>query len=506
MGNMQKEKVSPTERPRFACILIPSFPLQALLRSNPSFSSKKVCVLDGDIIAFCSSSALASGIRRGMTIAQALSIAKDAVLCNCPPEVISSAQSALLDIAFSFSPLVEPIQNGTVVLDISGTQQRFPSVFGLGASIEAMCKKNLFSSVRVGIADGIKLSIVTARAFEGVSVMFKGHEASHLSKAPIESLAPSQALLAIFKKLGINKVSDLLRLNPKGIGTRLGNEALKLYLLAQGEDNTVFNPITPTTTFEEALRLDYSLEQAEPLIFLLSSVIERLFTRLDGRGFVCSKLVLSLQLEDKGCHVIPLELPRPSNDIKTILQLFKLSLDKNPPPSPVTGFSLQATPAKKTMAQAHLLGPPEPEPSSIDSLIVQIASIVGAENVGYPVCDERKYFSGAFLLAHEPSALPSLSSEASEQSQKPPVIALRKFNPPKEISVLLRDGVPVAIEQGYFKGHIRQCAGPWFMEASWWSNEHRFGAFYDVALGDGRILRLWHDLVEDKWFIEGVYD
>jgi len=506
MDNGQKEKTSPTERPRFACILIPSFPLQALLRSNPSLSQKKVCVLDGDIVAFCSSSALASGIRRGMSIAQALSTAKDAVLCNCPPEVISSAQSALLDIAFSFSPLVEPIQTGTVVLDILGTQKRFPSVFGLGASIEAMCKKNLFSNVRVGIADGVKLSIVTARAFEGVSVMFKGHEASHLSKAPIESLAPSLSLLAIFKKLGIHKVSDLLRLNPKGIGTRLGNEALQLYLLANGQDNTVFNPVTPTMTFEETLRLDYSIEQAEPLIFLLGSVMERLFIRLDGRGFLCSKLVLSLQLENKGCHVIPLELPRPSNDIKTILQLFKLSLDKNPPPSPVIGFSLEATPAKKTISQAHLLGPPEPEPSSIDTLIVKLASIVGAQNVGYPVCDERKYFSGAFFLTHEPSDLPSLSSEGSWQSDKKPIIALRKFNPPKEISVLLRDGVPVAIKEGYFRGHINQCAGPWFMEASWWSNEHRLGAFYDVALGDGRILRLWHDLVEDKWFIDGVYD
>src|SRR5215469_703509 len=110
----------------FACIHIPDFPVQAALLAgdepNTSFTKNAVAVLDGPeslLKVFASNErARQAGIEIGMTKLQA-EACPEVVLHKRVAEQEESAQTALLDCAYSFSPHVESTCGGTVIADLT---------------------------------------------------------------------------------------------------------------------------------------------------------------------------------------------------------------------------------------------------------------------------------------------------------------------------------------------------------------------------------------------------
>ena len=49
-------------------------------------------------------------------------------------------------------------------------------------------------------------------------------------------------------------------------------------------------------------------------------------------------------------------------------------------------------------------------------------------------------------------------------------------------------------------------AGPWRVHGEWWKEAPYRRDYYDVQLSDGGVYRLYYDLYETKWFIDGYYD
>src|SRR5262245_48430992 len=105
----------------FGCIHIPDFPVQAALRAEASmFKADPVAVLDGPEsllkVFACSDRARHAGIEIGMTKLQAEA---------CPGVILhkrvagkeESAQEALVECAYDFSPRVESTCPGTVIVD-----------------------------------------------------------------------------------------------------------------------------------------------------------------------------------------------------------------------------------------------------------------------------------------------------------------------------------------------------------------------------------------------------
>src|SRR5215471_10528697 len=113
----------------FGCIHAPDFLVQAALRRNPaSFLSQAAAILDGPesllkVIA-CNELARAAGVAIGMTKLQAESCS-EVLLENRDREQEDSAQAALLDCGYRFSPRLESTAHGTVILDLTGSGRLF---------------------------------------------------------------------------------------------------------------------------------------------------------------------------------------------------------------------------------------------------------------------------------------------------------------------------------------------------------------------------------------------
>src|SRR2546429_1775948 len=109
----------------FACIFVPDFSVEAVLRAEPELRSQAVAVLEGkpplQKVAGVNEKARRAGVEPGMTKIQ-IEACTELVLRVRSSLQETSAHAALLDCAQSFSPHVEDTAPDTVLLDLSGLE------------------------------------------------------------------------------------------------------------------------------------------------------------------------------------------------------------------------------------------------------------------------------------------------------------------------------------------------------------------------------------------------
>src|SRR6185437_1535458 len=112
----------------FACIFVPDFPVEAILRAEPNLRSHPVVVLEGkpplEKVSAENEEARQAGISTGMTKLQA-ELLEDVILRDRSELQESAAHQALLDCAQSFSPRIEDAAPDTLLLDLSGLDKLF---------------------------------------------------------------------------------------------------------------------------------------------------------------------------------------------------------------------------------------------------------------------------------------------------------------------------------------------------------------------------------------------
>src|SRR5271170_6332255 len=109
----------------FACIFIPDFSAQAILRSEPALRACPVAVLTGrpplEKVMALNERARQAGVEIGTTKSQ-LEAWENLVLRTRSELQETSAHAALLDCAQSFSPEIEDTAPNTVLFNLAGLE------------------------------------------------------------------------------------------------------------------------------------------------------------------------------------------------------------------------------------------------------------------------------------------------------------------------------------------------------------------------------------------------
>src|ERR1700738_480240 len=114
----------------FACVYIPDFLVQAVVRGQPSLEKSALALLSGapplwSVVA-ASPAAFEAGIQLGMTKAQVAQFG-NVQICMRSETQETAAHAALLDAAWCVSPRVEDTAPDTIVLDLQGLASLFGS-------------------------------------------------------------------------------------------------------------------------------------------------------------------------------------------------------------------------------------------------------------------------------------------------------------------------------------------------------------------------------------------
>ena len=532
----------------FACIFVPDFPVEALLRAEPNLRSQALAVLEGkaplQTIFALNEKARHAGVSAGMTKLQ-VEACPDLVLRPRSLLQESAAHAALLDCAQSFSPRVQDAGCDTVLLDLAGLEPLFGPLPKIARDV-ARCASDLGLETNVAVASNPDTAVLAALGFSGVVVIPQGREAEQLGNLPLEVLftgGHDLQTLDVLERWGIRNLRALAALPEIALSERLGQEGIRLQQLARGCSSRSLVPVEPPLVFEETFELEYPLVLLEPLAFLLGRLLDQLCARLGARALATQELNLTLTLEctapdhvGTGAPTRPgraqarqsfhrtLRLPVPLLDPKVFLKLLQLDLSAHPPGAPIVKVHLSAEPVRPRAAQSGLFLPPSPEPEKLELTLARIAGIVGQNKVGSlqlldthrPEAFRMQHFAAdqkqEQAAARKPRASRNDQCEEPQKQNEVAITAMRIFRPPVRATVTLQEGRPARIACPRRKdicGEILWAAGPWRTSGDWWEQEGWARDEWDIALQEAigiTLYRLVRDLLNGQWQVEGYYD
>jgi protein ImuB len=506
----------------FACIFVPDFPVEAILRAEPDLRSQAVAVVEGkpplEKVLAVNEEARRANIWAGMTKLQVENSDEVALRDRSELQEIASHR-ALLDCAQSFSPRVEDFAPDTVLFDLSGLTRLFGPLPKIAREISRRAS-DMGLETNVAVAATLESALLAARGFSGVTVVPEGKEADLLGSLPVDVLFADESdatqnaeLLEIFQSWGIRKFRDLAALPEVDLSERLGQVGPKLHRKACGLGERTLVPCDPPLIFEEALELEFPLVLLEPLAFVLNRMLEQLCARLQARALAAQELQLELTLENGRSQEAAsfrrtLQLPVPMLDARTFLKLLQLDLKSHPPGAPVKKVSLRIEPAKPRPAQDGLFLPSSPEPEKLELTLARINGIVGEGRAGSPALLDT-HRSEAFEIHH---FTPSTAKKVNATKADGLVTALRIFRPPACVRVSYHNGRLSHVysqKNSHINGDVLWSAGPWRSSGDWWEEDAWVRDEWDIALqqpGSIALYRLTHDLVTGRWQLEGTYD
>ena len=512
---------------RYACVLVPEFPLQALLRQRPEWLRNPVAVLDGEPpfqhVCSLNGPARLLGIAAGMTRLDMEMFPGALVL---PRSLVdeASAREALLACAGIFSPLVEDQSNDSsviCVLDIAGTETLFGSPDALG---ENLLKKIQLLNLRASIAisSNFQAAICLARGLAygpkastgkpmAIRLVPRGTEAAALAPLPLSVLDLSPEHAETLFTWGITTLGALAALNPSELIARLGQPGKALHQLARGEFPHLFTAIEAGFTLQEKIELDAPVKLLDSLLFILGVMLDQLIVRAQAHIVALASITLQLELEGGTSHTRTVRPALPNCDRKLWLKLIHLDMQAYPPQAAIVGLTLSAQPGSSSKVQLGLFSPQTPEPMRLDVTLARIRSIVGEGCVGRPVLKDTHRPD---MFRVEPFAVPAVNSASAVEAcpaNNMAKLAMRQLRPAEYVSVTVReDRKPESFVFRDKRYTVERAYGPWSNGGEWWRPTLWSLEQWDLVARaqDAAWLCccMTRDLTQNRWLVEALYD
>ena len=166
----------------YACLFVPDFPVQAVLRAEPELRSQAVAVIIGraplQTVLARNEAARNAGVHPGMSKLE-LDSCGGVTLREQSAAQEAAAHAALLDCAQVFSPRIEDIACDTLLLNVAGLEALFGPLPQLARKIIDRASRLGFA-IQVAIASNPDTAMLAARGFSAITVIPPGKEAAML--------------------------------------------------------------------------------------------------------------------------------------------------------------------------------------------------------------------------------------------------------------------------------------------------------------------------------------
>jgi protein ImuB len=505
---------------RLACVDLPAFPLQLLLRRHPDWSGYPAAVVAEDkpqgLVLWVNEKARKFGVLPGLRYAAAFSLATTLRAGEVAPAESEKAVADLTQRLMRFTPEVEPSteEPGVFWLNGSGLQHLYASPQKWAYAIHQDLRAQALSS---NLAIGFTRfgSYAVAKAKEGITIFRDPAEEEEAArKVSLGRLNIEPKFRDALFKLGIKTVGDLLSLPPGGLRERFGKEAHRLYRMAAGDLWTPLEPRPPDEPARQKYLLDDPEEDTTRLLFLIKQLLHPLLTTLAGRHQALTALWLSLLVDHNGWLKEPLRPAAPTLDAAQILDLVRLRLESLKLAAGVIEIELQAEACAATSEQLRLFTEkPTRDLDAANRALARLRAEFGPEAVVYAKLTDGHLPEARFTW--EPLRRIKLPQNVLNDwndwnhwngwnSSK--VLVRRIMSKP----IRLAGGPYHSHEDGWLilgpkHGTIDKLTGPYVFAGGWWNKEIQREYYYAETRG-GDLLWLYYDRVRRRWFLQGTVE
>jgi protein ImuB len=387
---------------------------------------------------------------------------------------------------------------------------------------------------RVAIAD----SCVAARAATWAGTSFQqqgddrsliciiphGHDAGYLAPAPLALVPMDDELRMTLQALGLRTVGSLAALSAEDVERRWGNEGLRAWRLARGEDHRrpVLARVADLPMVDAELPVPATT--MEPILFLVRAALDRLTNRLTAQGQAVAALSITLSLDDgRGAlptsaltraHTVTREvrLPRPVARSTPLFERCRALLDTWPLSAPAIGVGVAIVAAAPLSGeQGDLLQTTWRDAAALDAALARLRAELGPNVVVKPVVRDahvperagawRESVTAEGATARSVTAESATAKSATAGSADP---AIRLLESPESVFVICDDGVPRVVTWRGRRLTIERAIGPERLSGDWWDDGYRRDYWRcESAFGD---FVLYLDRMDDQWWVQGWFD
>lgn len=493
----------------YAVLYPPNFFAQAAALDDPALRKVPFAVYDGqapkEFVFAANKAARLRDVEVGMSRIQAESC--DVRTLRRNPALEDAAHARLHDIVCRFSPRIELIADrpGTYALDIRGMS----TIFGDATQLATKLRQSTMAAgllANVGVAENFHVAACLSWGRSGVSVVPVGCEADAIGTLPLHILSLTPEHAETFKEWGVRTCGELAALAETDLISRLGQAGRRLHALACGTWPHLMAPLE--ASFEaglaERMELDFSVDDLERLLFLLSRLTTELLDRVRVKARAIASLRIVLTLDGCAPHERIVRPALPLQDTPTLLKLMQLDLEAHPPSAAILAVELHAQSAPPYRAQHGLFLPQAPEPGQTEVLLARLRKLLGEDRVGSPELVDDHRPNGFRMTAFAPPV-----PRRTEGPSLSVPVALRVSRPPQVISVQLVNNKPVRVYWNSITYSIREAAGPERIDGQWWTEKSWCREEWDVRLAaetTERLCRIAFDPRSRFWYVQGTYD
>jgi protein ImuB len=506
--------------PLYLCLSIRDFAAQTLVRLRPELRQCPVAILDGipplETVFVLNERARSLGLESGMARLQAESFRGVAVAKRAKHEE-DSAFLMLMQCAERFSPRIEVLASpgertsgATLVLDVSDSER----LLGTPQQIaEALRRKVNAAGLEpsVAISRNANAAVLAARGCPGITVVPLGEEAQSLARLPLTVLELEPEQEETFASWGIQTLGALAALPQKALIARVGQAGYRLQALSRGEYEHLLVPAETAVdaVFNESVELEHPVDLLEPLLFLLSRMLDQILARAAEHALAIAGVETRLKLQSAQGkeHRRAVRPALPERNHATLLKLIQLDLEMHPPHAAVIALHMQGQPARPQTVQQGLFAPQTPEAGRLEVLLARLRKLVGEDRVGAPeLVDNHRpdaFRMTAFLSNPNTTQVAGNGIHTS---------ALRILRPPRAVRVEMLERRMVALSLDGLKLHVDKASGPWKASGAWWTHTQWCREEWDVTLAttlqeqEKLYCRVAYDPGARCWYLTGIYD
>ena len=494
---------------RMACVELPAFPLQLLLKRHPEWVDRPVAVVDRDkpqgVILWVNEQARAARVRTGMRYSAGLSLAHTLHAGEVPLGDVERGVEAMVNRLHRFSPDVEPSRDepGVFWLNASGLSYLHASLHRWAREIVASLRTCGFrAAVAVGFTRfGTYAVARTLAPGEPVAVIRdRAVERRLAGRVPLSRLGIDPAFRDSLHKLGVRTVQAFLRLPCEGIRRRFGPQAQRLHRLAAGDLWAPLQPQRVTEPLAARCDLDDPESNAVRLLFHIKRLLDRLLATVRARHEALAELTLRLRLDRAGVHTERLRPAAPTLDVVQLMNLVRLRLESLALGAGVVEVRVAGRAvATAAVQQGLFIERPRRDRAAAERALARVCAEFGDDAVARALLCEAHLPEARF--AWEPVGTVPLP-EPREVACRPMVRRIHA-RPLALPPALEPDPEPRGrLVHGGEAGYVRDLAGPYLVSGGWWrSAVHR--EYYFVRMRDGDMLWIYYDRRRRRWRWQG---
>ncbi|RFA14726.1 DNA polymerase [Subtercola boreus] len=288
---------------RTIVVWCPDWPVRALAQSEELSLEDPIALIDHGLVFACSPRARADGVRRGQRVREAQAACVDLMTFDYDPALDHRSFEAVVAALEELMPGVQVLRPGMCALAAKGPSRYYGGERGAAGVLLTTLVGLGAEDARITIADGRFAAEQLARmpGEQSIRIVEPGGSPEFLSEHPIDAIGDPQ-LATLLRRLGLSTLGAFAALDFRDVRARFGEAGVHAHTMASGRDARRVVPRLPPQLRDIEVAFEPPLDRVDQITFAVRTAAERFVDELTRALLVCTSIRVELHTDNGVVH------------------------------------------------------------------------------------------------------------------------------------------------------------------------------------------------------------